>query len=197
MARTPLFGQLQQLVKDHGAAAALGVEPDDVRERRRLSRRDLLARGAQIGAVAAIAGPVGEQVLAGSAAATSKGAAPRIAIVGGGIAGLTAALTLSDAGYSATVYEANTDRIGGRMHSDSPLVSPSDSYWANAQVSEFCGELIDTAHKTPPRAALRTRDRGPARGRAEQRDPDVLLRRPVLPGQRRRRGLPGGPSRHQ
>jgi len=42
---------------------------------------------------------------------------PRIAIVGAGIAGLTAALTLQDAGLSCSVYEAS-NRIGGRMHTD-------------------------------------------------------------------------------
>src|SRR5258708_3122751 len=65
--------------------------------------------------------------------------APRIAIVGGGIAGLNAALTLQDAGYSSTIYEAS-GRVGGRMHSDT-------SSWVNGQVSEHCGELIDSRHK--------------------------------------------------
>src|SRR5229473_6947462 len=40
-----------------------------------------------------------------------------IAVVGAGIAGLNAALTLQDAGLSCTIYEAS-HRIGGRMHSD-------------------------------------------------------------------------------
>jgi monoamine oxidase len=41
----------------------------------------------------------------------------QIAIVGAGIAGLTAALTLQDAGLACTIYEAS-NRIGGRIHSD-------------------------------------------------------------------------------
>jgi len=44
-------------------------------------------------------------------------AAPRIGIVGAGIAGLVAALTLQDAGVPCTVYEAS-GRIGGRMYSN-------------------------------------------------------------------------------
>ena len=64
----------------------------------------------------------------------------RIAIVGGGIAGLNAALTLQDAGITSTVFEAS-DRVGGRMHSDT-------TSWLNAQTSEHCGELIDSGHKT-------------------------------------------------
>ena len=42
---------------------------------------------------------------------------PRIAIVGAGIAGLNAALTLQDAGLSCSIYEAS-NRIGGRIHSE-------------------------------------------------------------------------------
>ena len=64
----------------------------------------------------------------------------RIAIVGAGIAGLNAALTLQDAGLSCRVYEAS-DRIGGRMHSDTTI-------WADGMVSEWCGEFIDGDHET-------------------------------------------------
>ena len=52
---------------------------------------------------------------------------PRIAVVGAGIAGLTAALTLADAGHQATVYEAG-DRVGGRMRCDwGGLIESSDT----------------------------------------------------------------------
>ena len=73
-------------------------------------------------------------------AAFPAAASPRIAIVGAGIAGLTAALTLQDAGVSSTVYEAS-NRIGGRMFS-------ATSIWADGQVTEWCGELIDRSHAT-------------------------------------------------
>src|SRR5262249_53007122 len=63
-----------------------------------------------------------------------------IVIIGGGIAGLNAALTLQDAGYASTIYEASS-RIGGRMHSDT-------TSWKNGQISEHCGEFIDSTHKT-------------------------------------------------
>src|SRR6202035_1643739 len=62
------------------------------------------------------------------------------AIIGGGIAGLNAALTLQDAGIGSTLYEAS-NRVGGRMHSDT-------TSWLNGQTSEHCGELIDSKHKT-------------------------------------------------
>jgi monoamine oxidase len=41
---------------------------------------------------------------------------PKIAIIGGGIAGLNAAYYLKKAGLTATVYEAR-NRVGGRIHS--------------------------------------------------------------------------------
>ncbi|MBD5634239.1 MAG: FAD-dependent oxidoreductase, partial [Candidatus Eremiobacteraeota bacterium] len=65
---------------------------------------------------------------------------PRVAIVGAGIAGLSAALALRDRGVTATVYEAQ-HRIGGRMHSES-------AFWDDGQVSEYGGELIDSDHTT-------------------------------------------------
>ena len=66
-------------------------------------------------------------------AAKSK---PKIVIVGAGIAGLNAALTLQDAGFASTIYELS-DRIGGRVHSDTTT-------WQNDQKSEWCGEFIDS-----------------------------------------------------
>jgi len=87
---------------------------------------------------------------------------PRIAIVGAGIAGLNAALTLQDAGLSCSIYEAS-NRIGGRMHSDTTT-------WADGMVSEWCGEFIDSDHKTIhqliKRFGLNTIDLG--RGRADR-----------------------------
>ncbi len=65
---------------------------------------------------------------------------PRIAIIGAGIAGLNAALTLQDAGLSCGLYEAS-NRVGGRMHSDVTT-------WTDGMVSEWCGEFIDGDHET-------------------------------------------------
>jgi monoamine oxidase len=65
---------------------------------------------------------------------------PRIAVVGAGIAGLHAALTLQDAGLACEVYEA-AERVGGRMHSDTTT-------WADGLESEWCGEFIDADHST-------------------------------------------------
>ena len=150
MARTPLLRSLVRLSADHAAAAEQGVPVDAVREGRErarerragaLSRREFLAGAAAAGAFATAA------VLPRAARAATG---PRIAIVGGGISGLTAALTLADNGLASTVYEAST-RLGGRMHSDSTLVTGGRDVhtdWQDNQVSEWCGELIDSNHKT-------------------------------------------------
>jgi monoamine oxidase len=123
---------LRQLAFEHAEAAGRGVEVERVRAERAaagLARRRFLA-GVGAAAGAALLAP---------ARPARAGAQPRIAIIGGGIAGLTAALTLKDAGLSATIYEAAT-RIGGRMH--------SNVTWADNQVSEWCGEFIDSEHAT-------------------------------------------------
>ena len=105
MARTPLLRALRQLAGEHDAAEQLGVPVEELRARREeqaYSRKDFLKRTGAIGAALAAAGP------SRRARARARGAtAPRIAIVGGGIAGLTLRLTLRDKGFASTVYEAS------------------------------------------------------------------------------------------
>ncbi|TMD46948.1 MAG: FAD-dependent oxidoreductase [Chloroflexi bacterium] len=133
MARTPLVRELQQLASEHRQAGRERIPLAKVREgRAAISRRQLLKGGTAGAASLALAGPW-------SLAQAAFAASPRIGIIGAGISGLSAALTLQDAGFSSTVYESST-RIGGRMHSDT-------SNWGG-QTSEWCGELIDQAHKT-------------------------------------------------
>jgi monoamine oxidase len=138
MARSPLLRRFQALFEDFDEAERSGRPLRAVQEERRqmrLTRRDFLkVSGATVGA-AALGGPVAAFASAPKPIAKQG----RIAIIGGGIAGLNAALTLQDAGIASTVYEAS-DRVGGRMHSDT-------TSWGG-QVSEHCGELIDSGHKT-------------------------------------------------
>ena len=94
-----------------------------------LTRRDLL----KLGGLA-----LGGLALPGRSWARTLSNTPSIGIVGAGISGLTAALTLQDHGVPCSIYEAST-RIGGRMHSN-------PSFWNQGQVSEWCGEFIDTDH---------------------------------------------------
>ncbi len=141
-ARTPLLRALQGLARDHREAERLGVGVEELHARAqegRVSRREFLKRAGVVGAAVAVAGPA---ALARPARAAG---APRIAIIGGGIAGLTAALTLADGGLYADVYESS-GRVGGRMHSD--WTEFGHGFWDNGQQAELCGELIDTNHKT-------------------------------------------------
>ena len=78
----------------------------------------------------------------------AKKSPPAVAIVGAGLAGLCAALTLQDAGIPSTLYEA-AGQVGGRVHSN------ASGYWRDGQVSEWCGELINTDHQTVLRLARR------------------------------------------
>ena len=64
-------------------------------------------------------------------------------IVGGGLAGLTCAYRLQQAGYVADVYEAST-RIGGRCWSG--RAGAADNPFVQGQVFEHGGELIDQGH---------------------------------------------------
>src|SRR5438309_6508310 len=142
MARTPLMRALQELARERSAAKAQGIGVSELREREAeasYSRREPLRRGGAIGAAVAVAGP------AAFARPARAATTPKIAIVGGGIAGLACALALHDKGVASDVYEASS-RVGGRMHSD--WIEFGQTFWDNAQQAELCGELIDSNHKT-------------------------------------------------
>ena len=100
---------------------------------RRLNRREL------IGGAAVAAGGifvVRELTRPGEGeATTSKG---KVVVVGGGLAGLTAAYELERAGFSTQLVEAR-DRLGGRVHTIRDF--------ADGQHGESGAEGIDTEHR--------------------------------------------------
>jgi monoamine oxidase len=117
MARTPLAGAVE-------AAVAAGAG-----ERRTTRTRFVKEAGAAA---------LGLTTL-GRFAAPARGAtAPRIVVVGAGLAGLSAAHTLNQAGYAAEIHEAS-DRIGGRCWT-------LRGAFAEGQIAEHGGELIDQSH---------------------------------------------------
>jgi monoamine oxidase len=116
-----------------------------------MSRRALLLGGGAAAAWIAL-GTDGRLAAAQPPAQASKAPAKKthatVAVVGAGLGGLSAALTLHDAGVVATVYEA-AGQVGGRVHSN------ASGYWRDGQISEWCGELINTDHQTVLRLARR------------------------------------------
>jgi monoamine oxidase len=118
VARTPLAQRIEQ------AYAEVAEE--------RTTRRELLKRTATAGAAVAGASTMGR-----FAKAAYGASAPRIAIIGAGLAGLTCGYRLKQAGLNAQIYEASS-RVGGRcwsIHDFGPLVG------------EHGGELIDQGHQ--------------------------------------------------
>jgi monoamine oxidase len=118
MARTPLAQALQDAVAEVAAGE------------RRTSRARFLREAGAVGIALAAAGRF--------APAANPATAPRIVVVGGGLAGLTAAYRLKQAGYSAQVHEA-ASRVGGRCWT-------IRGAFADGQLAEHGGELIDQGH---------------------------------------------------
>ncbi|MDY0060845.1 MAG: NAD(P)/FAD-dependent oxidoreductase [Myxococcota bacterium] len=162
MPHTPLLRSLVRLFRDHRTARAAGLTPAQVRDERaaravrepRLTRRGFLAGSAAVAAGALIPWKLG----CSSEPVGSKGKS-RIAVVGAGIAGLSAALRLADAGVACTIYEASPETVGGRMLTDAgsakacgtchaPKLIREDVPWEHGQVTDIFGELVDTNHET-------------------------------------------------
>ncbi len=127
MARTPQFARLQKLAQIATNMDQTGLSVDEAKAQ--LTRRTFI-KGAGAVAVGSVAMGSGYRPRLNQ---------PRIAILGGGLAGLAAADRLRARGYSATIYEAS-NRIGGRCKS-------LRGFFPN-QVAELGGEFIDTGHKT-------------------------------------------------
>jgi monoamine oxidase len=130
MARTPL-GNLLQEAASIAHESSLRDETVARVLQRRITRRDFLRGGAALG----IAGAATLGLPSGRTRAAS---APRIAVVGAGLAGLTCAYRLKQAGYATTVYEAS-NRIGGRCWT-------IRNVFDGGQIAEHGGELIDQGH---------------------------------------------------
>lgn len=137
-ARTPLFRSLQRLFGLARIAHQRGAAPlDELVEmpvRSGCNRREFLLRAA--GAAATVGAG---SWLAGCASPRTGSNAPRIAIVGGGMAGLNAAYKLRKRGWRATVYEADR-RTGGRMRSARDVLNPG-------LTTELGGEFVDSGHE--------------------------------------------------
>jgi monoamine oxidase len=136
MSRSPLHGQLNRIAtvarfcENEQISTSEGLERMAVAQ---TSRRAFLKSGAVgLGSAFLAASGLGLPV------AVARGT--RIAIIGGGLAGLACADRLRAKGYSAAIYDANPDRLGGRCWS-------LRGFFPNGLVAENGGELIDNPHK--------------------------------------------------
>jgi len=132
--KTPLFSALRRLIQ----AAAQKSDEQFLNEQKAqvsphhfpVSRREFL-KG--IGGAAAL------MAIGGSPVTIQKRTAPKIVIVGGGIAGLNTAYYLKKAGIQSQIYEGSS-RVGGRIFSVKDALGPG-------LVTEFGGEFIDSTHR--------------------------------------------------
>jgi monoamine oxidase len=123
MGRTPLATRLEEI------AGTVALEEGPPREGR--TRREFLRQAGAAGVAATAAGALWRVPAAGASA-------PRIVVVGGGLAGLTCAYRLRQAGHLAQLHEAS-DRLGGRCWT-------IRGAFAGGQLAEHGGELIDQGH---------------------------------------------------
>jgi monoamine oxidase len=151
MSYSPFTRLAREVFAAHAEAEARGMPVDEVlgerRERTeraaregaltetRITRRDLVRS----------AGMAGAALVVGAALLrpTRVQAAPRIVIIGAGLAGLRCAHMLQTAFPRSplpyTVYDADTTHLGGRCWSNR-------GFFANGRVAEHGGEFIDTPH---------------------------------------------------
>ena len=106
------------------------------------SRRQFLRGAGAAGAGLVAAGALG----VGSALPAAAKGTPTIAIVGGGLAGLSCAHLLAKRGVPSTVYEAREKRLGGRCWT-------LRGFFENEQTGEHHGQYIDSRHRQLRRLA--------------------------------------------
>jgi monoamine oxidase len=117
MSRSPGMIAAARMFSAHGEAAERGVPVAEVlgeRTAATMSRRELLAGATGLATAAAI----GTSPTLSFAASLARKPAPRVAIVGSGLAGLRCAHLLWNAEpahpVASTIFEANPERVGGR-----------------------------------------------------------------------------------
>lgn len=117
--------------------------------RRALERQQLstlsTARPTRRSFLKASAGMAGYLALNGATSGCIQARDARVAIVGAGMAGLTCAYRLQQAGVYAHVLDA-AQRVGGRMFT-------ARGRFEEGQIAELGGELIDSDHSTMQRLA--------------------------------------------
>lgn len=134
MARTILVDLLRRAAATAAAARESGEPLDEAIDRARERRIDRARRRFLRQSAGVSAG----LLLAACAALPRRSSTDDVVIVGAGIAGLTCAYRLRQAGVGVRLYEAQ-ERVGGRIWS-------LRGHFADGQACELGGELIDSGH---------------------------------------------------
>jgi monoamine oxidase len=143
VARTPLIASLQRAYRLAALSARRGPgtppldELVDIAYSRRLFLRQSVVATAALAAGCGAPSPAPAPP-AGASPGAAGPTAPRIAIVGAGVAGLNAAYKLQKAGLTAKVFEG-ANRTGGRMLTATDLLGAG-------LTTELGGEFIDSGH---------------------------------------------------
>jgi monoamine oxidase len=134
--RTPLFRRLRRALARERRASSACIPTGEFIERfdfeRGPSRRQFLEASSRLGVLASF------PALACSAKHPEPSGGPRIAVVGAGVAGLTAAYRLGQAGLGTPVFDSWNSGAGRML--------TARGMWADQQLTELGGELIDTGH---------------------------------------------------
>jgi monoamine oxidase len=136
--RTPLFATLKRVLHLAQIANQKSTPPIDelieIAHTQRWTRRRFL-KTSVVGAAMTF---IGSRLPSVAFAGQNKATAPKIVIVGAGIAGLNAAYTLKKAGIHAEIYEGSS-RTGGRIYTVKDVLAPG-------LVSHLGGSFINTNH---------------------------------------------------
>jgi monoamine oxidase len=138
--RTQSMARARRSFQTHALSRRTGIPVEELRgahEQARLTRRELIAAGAGATAAAALA----THPAAALARPRPPAAAPRIAIVGSGLAGLRCAHMIwtqsPSSPLASTVYEANPERAGGRCWT-------LRDFFAGGLITEHGGSFLNT-----------------------------------------------------
>jgi monoamine oxidase len=139
--RTPLFRKLTQTVRQ---AHWLNHNPQhhalffEAQDASRVSRRDFMRLLGAAGLLTAAGGLAPRFARAGESPKTSARDAGPVAIIGAGVAGLTAAYRLLQAGVPCEIFEGS-ERTGGR-------ILTRTGFNKDGMFCELGGELVDSNH---------------------------------------------------
>src|ERR1700730_17088333 len=135
MARSHLTDLLRRIHAAHADRSVRGVPADEIYEEQ--SQRRSLSRAQFLGAAAAFGGAFAVDRAAWPLSALAK-SAPRVVIVGGGLAGVSCAYRLRQKGVAPALYDANAN-VGGRTWT-------LRDFWNDGPISEHGGGFISSEH---------------------------------------------------